>query len=281
MKYNPVFNCEMDNNVLIILGMHRSGTSLTAQWLHKCGLNLGDGLLEADFSNKNGHYEDLDFLTLHKDILRFNKLRETGLRGNVGELVLNNYFEKKIEYNYYFKKSLHKQWGWKEPRTCLLINKYYNLDPEAKVLVIFRNLGEVRTSLIKRDVKRRLGNLHKQSIINQIKIKTFTERYKTKWAIEQNELYKEVNISYHQQILRFVKQTTPKRTIVCELSSLKQKDEKVLAKLKEWGFSLKKVQFSDVFDSNHFNDRGTFLEPFNQMTEQEEKLYNELKNHAI
>ena len=49
------------NKVLVILGMHRSGTSLVANWLHDCGLHVGDRLLEGTFANEKGYFEDLIF----------------------------------------------------------------------------------------------------------------------------------------------------------------------------------------------------------------------------
>ena len=58
----------MYNKVVIILGMHRSGTSVTANWLNLCGLNLGDELYGASKFNKNGYYEDIEFLELHMKI---------------------------------------------------------------------------------------------------------------------------------------------------------------------------------------------------------------------
>jgi hypothetical protein len=43
---------KINNNVpLIILGMHRSGTSLFASWLDKCGINMGDKMLGAGVGN--------------------------------------------------------------------------------------------------------------------------------------------------------------------------------------------------------------------------------------
>ena len=48
--------------------MHRSGTSLIAQWISRCGLNIGENLLPAHFTNKDGHFEDIDFHDLHEKI---------------------------------------------------------------------------------------------------------------------------------------------------------------------------------------------------------------------
>jgi hypothetical protein len=55
----------MKKNVLVITGMHRSGTSLITQWLYKCGLHVGDDFYGADIGNADGHFEDNDFLGAH------------------------------------------------------------------------------------------------------------------------------------------------------------------------------------------------------------------------
>lgn len=54
---------------LIITGFHRSGTSTTAQLLHRAGLFFGYELLEALPSNPYGHFEDREVVNLHPQIL--------------------------------------------------------------------------------------------------------------------------------------------------------------------------------------------------------------------
>ena len=78
-----------DNKVLIVLGMHRSGTSLVAQWMQRCGINMGDELMGPKNDNIKGFYEDMDFFNLHKDILLDNELDESGLKGNLNQLKVN------------------------------------------------------------------------------------------------------------------------------------------------------------------------------------------------
>ena len=59
----------MANNqcTIVITGMHRSGTSLTASLLQSAGLNLGDRLMEATATGNplKGYFEDLDFVEFH------------------------------------------------------------------------------------------------------------------------------------------------------------------------------------------------------------------------
>jgi hypothetical protein len=55
----------MNKRIVVILGMGRSGTSFLANWLHKCGVDMGENLKPADdIMNTEGFYEDVDFLLL-------------------------------------------------------------------------------------------------------------------------------------------------------------------------------------------------------------------------
>ena len=64
----------MASKVVVIVGMHRSGTSLITQWLQRCGLFIGDSLEGPGVGNVQGHFEDIDFLQLHQELLLKKKL---------------------------------------------------------------------------------------------------------------------------------------------------------------------------------------------------------------
>lgn len=53
---------------IFIIGVHRSGTSAVAGMLAKGGLCLGKDLLEADWVNKNGYFEDTGVLIINDAI---------------------------------------------------------------------------------------------------------------------------------------------------------------------------------------------------------------------
>ena len=55
---------------IIILGMHRSGTSCMAGILHHAGLYFGDKLLPASKKNPKGYFENEDLWRLHHSVLR-------------------------------------------------------------------------------------------------------------------------------------------------------------------------------------------------------------------
>ena len=139
----------MHSRILIIAGMHRSGTSLITNWLHHCGLEVGERLVEASAGNKEGHFEDTEFLKIHEEILADNGLTTTGLIFDK-PLTISEYELEKLKTILKIKERRFHQWGWKEPRTCLFLDTYGKLLPEAKYLVIVRDYLSVVNSLLKR-----------------------------------------------------------------------------------------------------------------------------------
>ncbi len=56
--------------IVLILGMHRSGTSLLANLLSELGFNLGTDLMAPDEWNESGYWESKSILTIHEKILK-------------------------------------------------------------------------------------------------------------------------------------------------------------------------------------------------------------------
>jgi len=54
---------------IIILGMHRSGTSMLSGMLDRLGIDMGDDVVGRQESNPLGHFEDGDLLSLNELIL--------------------------------------------------------------------------------------------------------------------------------------------------------------------------------------------------------------------
>lgn len=140
----------VESRSLIIVGMHRSGTSLSANLLQKSGLFIGNSCLEASFDNPKGFYEDEDFLKIHIDILKQNQC--------IHLLRTNKNFDISIEVEnkakeLVAKRNSEKNWGWKDPRTCLFLPFWKKRIPESKFIIIFRPYAEVVDSLHRRAQK--------------------------------------------------------------------------------------------------------------------------------
>jgi hypothetical protein len=140
-----------DQPVLIITGMHRSATSLTAAVCQKAGLFIGDSLLGAAAGNLNGHYEDVEFLEFHKRVLRANGRCQDGLFAD-GVIRVPSRLQPEARSLIAKRKTLGRPWGWKDPRTTLLLKFWRHELPHARFLFLFRSPWGVIDSLFRRGI---------------------------------------------------------------------------------------------------------------------------------
>ncbi len=141
----------MKNTQVVVLGMHRSGTSLLALVLKELGVNMGDETLEGSSSNPYGHEEDLDFLSLNRKILKSS--------GGSWDFPPNEKaiekkavaYENEIQEVVRKRNSRNALWGWKEPRTTLLANFYKGYLSNPMYVCMYRNKNDVANSLNKRN----------------------------------------------------------------------------------------------------------------------------------
>lgn len=146
---------ENRKNVVCIIGMHRSGTSMIAQLLNLCGLDLGpsERFLPANEFNPSGYFENEGFVNIDEALL-------THLEGSWDNPPI---FKEGWEYDPSFgqivqeTRSLLKtfsgssQWGWKDPRTTVLLPFWKLLIPDLRFVICIRSPLEVAKSLARRD----------------------------------------------------------------------------------------------------------------------------------
>ncbi|CAM3307764.1 tetratricopeptide repeat protein [Rhodothermus bifroesti] len=169
IKYKSIFEdqkalVEESSQVVIILGMHRSGTSTISRILNLLGVYLGEAedFLKPAPDNPKGFWENKFFVEVNDEILRrlgspadkeytwseppifyegwerSNKFRD--LKFRVIEFINKN-------------MSKYKIWGWKDPRTCLTLPFWKDVIPNDKIkyVVCLRNPLSVAKSLQKRN----------------------------------------------------------------------------------------------------------------------------------
>ncbi|MGC9502968.1 glycosyltransferase [Baaleninema sp.] len=142
------------NQTLIVTGMHRSGTSLMASLIQKVGVHIGDELLEADDRNRHGYFEDREFLEFQRSILQACCVEgEEGWPDwgwTVSERLDRSRFEDYKEIARRLiqsRQESEKIWGWKDPRTALLLEFWHELIPDAKYLFVYRYPWDVADSI--------------------------------------------------------------------------------------------------------------------------------------
>jgi len=141
--------------IVIILGMHRSGTSMLSSIIHTFGISMGPAI---DLKRNNpqsqplGYWEDQGFVSLNTQIIKaaggdwYNPpgrikilTASIGYRDQISELI-----ERRNEAS---------NWGWKDPRNCLCIECYqYALNPlpDVRYVQIVRRKESIIDSLIRR-----------------------------------------------------------------------------------------------------------------------------------
>jgi len=142
-------NYTMEPKTIIILGMHRSATSLVAKGLSQVIEMHPNGHQFPD--QPDGNWENLVFVRLNDAILEAaggswdNPPSEEAIL-NIPEKLKDIVKDLVERYN-----EAHDYWGWKDPRTCLTypIYKPYLRNPILNIVV--RDPKQVAESLNKRN----------------------------------------------------------------------------------------------------------------------------------
>ncbi len=127
------------NKTFVILGCHRSASSLVAKALHEAGVHMGDELLSGLPDNPEGHFEDMDFLKKNVELLGgniWNDVNRELTDADTSALIA--------------AKNVHPLWGWKDPRTVLTIEKYYAHLDDPIIIGLFRKPELVAKSMARR-----------------------------------------------------------------------------------------------------------------------------------
>lgn len=157
----------MDNaakdRVVLVLGMHRSGTSVSTAMLRAIGLNLSDELIPAADENPIGYFESAVITAVHDDLLATFGNRYYWWTSTTLDPLPEQWW--KLPHVAPFKERLFQEvrkqldasggfWGFKDPRTARLLPLWNELLDEmgvdARYLLVTRDPAEVAASLYAR-----------------------------------------------------------------------------------------------------------------------------------
>lgn len=140
---------------LLILGMHRSGTSYLAALLQSMGVFIGDELVGPQKGNPRGHFEALPILHFHEALLAEAQGDEAPTFDKgifVARPIHPAYSMSQRDAARSIVAALQRNgpWGWKEPRTCLFLDLWHEVLPQAQAVIVYRHPLEVHQSLLRR-----------------------------------------------------------------------------------------------------------------------------------
>jgi hypothetical protein len=137
---------------VVVLGSHRSGTSMVAGILHALGIHMGTGcsngqLIYRGWSNPNGIYEDTSFLALNRRILSASRGE-----GRTGSPQLETEIMKRLQFaelQILAANRRYNGWGWKDPQTLLTIEYFLPHLSNPFFIVCRRDPADALRSLIR------------------------------------------------------------------------------------------------------------------------------------
>ncbi len=115
-----------NERLIVVLGMHRSGTSVITRGLKVMGVDLGDKLMSPLLGvNEKGFWEDLDVVALNTEMLNSLKIDWHFLAPiqprDVASLIENGYLLQAIKMLKQKTANNSQLYGFKDPRTTKLL----------------------------------------------------------------------------------------------------------------------------------------------------------------
>jgi hypothetical protein len=145
-----------NSQIICVLGMHRSGTSLAAKILNLLGVHLGpeERLMRPGPSNPKGFWEYKPIVKLNDQILSKrggnwekppdfaegweNASEFDNLKQRARALIQRDFADTQV-------------WGWKDPRNCLTLPFWQQVLPSMRYVICFRSPVDVARSLERRN----------------------------------------------------------------------------------------------------------------------------------
>ncbi len=186
--------------IYVVLGMHKSGTTLVSQMLHYSGINMGEFDERLGYTDNNQFErhstQEINRELLHGTLvppmdymLRRNRQPEynaAGYRRNKDSIALVRFrtLQKKLDNvdlqnlsaEVQKLNAAHNDWGFKDPRTCLTYPAWQRVLPDHHIVVVYRHYSQLlkRYRINKYDLTRLYRvlyswTLHNRAILSHIK----------------------------------------------------------------------------------------------------------------
>ena len=146
-----------NSKLVVVLGMHRSGTSAITRGLEVLGVKLGDNLYPAAIDNPKGFWEDTDFLGINEELLAhldYSVDRLGLIDWQMPSTAIVESLELKAEKLVSERCKKNALWGFKDPRTARLLPfwqaVFERVGCDVRYVIATRNPISIVESLYKR-----------------------------------------------------------------------------------------------------------------------------------
>lgn len=146
-----------ENKQIIVIGMHRSGTSMVAGVLYYLGVFMGEQLMIDDpvtgptLEQPHGYYEDREFMAINSEILTEAGGGWENIPDRKRLLQACENSNPALDKLIIKRNKDYEVWGLKDPRACLTLPAYSERLQDLKVILIVREKEDTILSLLKRE----------------------------------------------------------------------------------------------------------------------------------
>ncbi|WP_072061546.1 sulfotransferase [Synechococcus sp. GFB01] len=128
--------------IYIVLGMHKSGTTLISQILHHSGISMVDDVDETTSYDKGNQWERESTKAMNHQLLGsnglFSLLAKPPAVRTADPVIRHQMSELISRYN-----SSGQDWGFKDPRSSLVYDEWSTVLPEHRIIAVYRRPEEV------------------------------------------------------------------------------------------------------------------------------------------
>lgn len=125
--------------IYIVLGMHKSGTTLMSEVLHKSGINMVE-----DQNQDKGYYdgnkmERRSSLDLNHEILNSRNVNSLDIQTDLSRYPITDEHKVKMKEIIDQCSADYSDWGMKDPRSCITYPYWDQQLPAHKLLIVYRH----------------------------------------------------------------------------------------------------------------------------------------------
>jgi hypothetical protein len=123
--------------IYVVLGMHKSGTTLVSQILHHSGINMGEEIDPRVGYGQGDKYERESTWRLNEEILECNGKVSIDIPAPQNMVVRDDQ-EARMRAIIRGLDAQYQDWGFKDPRTSLVYPSWARVLPQHKIIAIYR-----------------------------------------------------------------------------------------------------------------------------------------------
>ncbi len=133
----------------IVLGMHKSGTTLVSQLLHFSGIEMVSSSDERTYDQGN-HYERAFTNEINKELLSCGRAQSLDVVRPLKPGARSHDLVRKVSAEVDRLNAAGQDWGFKDPRTCLTYDFWREAIPHHKLIFVIRDVGEIYGRYLKK-----------------------------------------------------------------------------------------------------------------------------------